>query len=60
MKKSEYYKDILTYIEARLDLISAMESACKERDYHRQQFYLNVVERKQQQINKWLSEDVKS
>lgn len=58
MKKSEYYKDILEYIEARLGLISAMDEAQNIRDYHRRQLYMHIIEQRQKEITKWLNEDV--
>lgn len=58
MKKSEYYKDILFYIEERLGLISAMEAAKEEKEPHRRDLYLYMVEQRQQAIDRWLSEEV--
>ena len=58
MKKSEYYKDILEYIEARLGLMSAMDEAQNIRDYHRKQLYEHIIEQRQKEITKWLNEDV--
>lgn len=58
MKKSEYYKDILEYIEARLGLMSAMDEAQNIRDYYRRQLYAHIVEQRQEEITKWLNEDV--
>ena len=58
MKKSEYYKDILFYIEERLGLISAMEAAKEEKEPRRRDLYLHMVEQRQSAINKWLNEEV--
>lgn len=58
MKKSEYYKDILEYIEARLGLMSAMDEAQNIRDYHKRQLYMYIMEQRQKEITKWLNEDV--
>ena len=58
MKKSEYYKDILTYIEARLGLIQALEDAKETKDHYRRQFYLHIVEQRQQEIDRWLNEEI--
>ena len=58
MKKSEYYKDILFYIEERLGLISTMEAAKEEKDPRRRDLYLYMVEQRQQAIDRWLNEEV--
>lgn len=58
MKKFEYYGDILKYIEARLGLISALKDAEETKDYYRKQFYLHIAEQRQQEIDKWLNEEV--
>lgn len=58
MKKSEYYKDILKYIEARLGLMSAMDEAQNIRDYHRRQLYMHIIEQRQEEITKWLNEEI--
>jgi DNA-binding XRE family transcriptional regulator len=57
MKKSEYYKDILTYIEARLGLIQALQDASETKDHYRRQLYLHIVEQRQQEIDRWLNEE---
>ena len=59
MKKSEYYKDILFYIEERLGLISAMEAAREEKEPRKRDLYLYMVEQRQSAIDKWLNEEVK-
>lgn len=58
MKKQDYYKDILTYIEARIGLIQALEDAKETKDHYRRQLYLHIVEQRQQEIDRWLNEDV--
>ena len=58
MKKSEYYKDILFYIEERLGLISAMEAAKEEKEPRRRDLYLHMVEQRQNAINRWYNEEV--
>lgn len=58
MTKLEYYKDILTYIEARLGLIQALQDASEAKDHYRRQLYLHIVEQRQQEISKWLNEEV--
>ena len=58
MKKSEYYKDIIQYIEARLDLIDALSCACVEKEHSKKEKYLYIVEQRQQEINKWMNEEV--
>ena len=58
MKKSEYYKDILFYIEERLGLISAMEAAKEEKEPRRRDLYLYMVEQRQNAINRWYNEEV--
>ena len=58
MKKSEYYKDILFYIEKRLDLISAVEAVKEEKEPSRRDLYLYMVEQKQGAIEKWLDEEI--
>ena len=58
MKKSEYYKDILFYIEERLGLISAMEAAKEEKEPRRRDLYLYMVEQRQNAIDRWLNEEV--
>ena len=58
MKKSEYYKDIIQYIEARLNLISCMEEAKLTKDFYKRQLYLHMVEQRQNEIDKWLSEEI--
>lgn len=58
MKKQDYYKDILAYIEARLGLVQALEDASGTKDHYRRQLYLHIVEQRQQEIDRWLNEDV--
>lgn len=58
MKKLEYYKDILTYIETRLNLMDTMIAAKEEKDYHKKQLYLYMIEQRQNEIDKWLNEEV--
>ena len=58
MKQSEYYKDILEYIEIRLNLISTIETAKNEKDYHKKQLYLKMLEQRQEELNKWLNKEV--
>ena len=58
MKKSEYYKDILFYIEERLGLISAMEAAKEEKEPRRRDLYLYMVEQRQNAIDKWFNEEI--
>lgn len=60
MKKSEYYEDILFYIEERLGLISAMEAAKEEKEPRRRDLYLYMVEQRQSAIHKWLNEEVQT
>jgi hypothetical protein len=59
MKKQEYYKDILEYIEARLGLISAIENAKEAKDHYRRQLCLHIVEQRQAEIDRWLNEEIK-
>ena len=58
MKKSEYYKDILEYIEARLGLMSAMDEAKNIRDHYKRQLYIHIIEQRHEEITKWLNEDI--
>ena len=58
MKKSEYYKDIIFYIEERLGLLSAMDAAKEEKEPHRRDLYLYMVEQRQNDIDRWLNEEV--
>ena len=58
MKKSEYYKDIIYYIETRLSMIDAMTCAENNKDHYRQQLYLHIVEQEREKIDKWLNEEV--
>lgn len=58
MKKQDYYKDILTYIEARIGLIQALEDAKETKDHYRRQLYLHIAEQRQQEIDGWLNEEV--
>ena len=58
MKKSEYYKDILKYIEARLGLMSAIDESQNIRDYHRRQLYMHIIGQRQEEITKWLNEEI--
>ena len=58
MKKSEYYKDILTYIEARIGLSTALKEGSETKDYNRQQLYSYIVEQRQNEIDKWLNEEI--
>lgn len=58
MKKSEYYKDILEYIEARLGLMSAIDEVQNIRDYYKRRLYMHMIEQRQKEITKWLNEDV--
>ena len=58
MKKSEYYKDILAYIEARLGLVQALQDASETKDHYRQQLYLHIAEQRQQEIDRWLNGEV--
>ena len=58
MKKSKYYKDIIEYIEARLGLIDAMECAKQEKEHYRKQLYLHMMEQRQNEIDKWLNEEI--
>lgn len=57
--KAEYYHDILTYIEARLGLIQALQEASETKDHYRRQLYLHIAEQRQQEIDKWLNEEMK-
>lgn len=58
MKKSEYYKDILKYIEARLDLISTIEAAKEIKEHYRKELYLHMIQQRQDEITKWLNEEI--
>lgn len=58
VKKSEYYKDILTYIEARIGLMQALQDASETKDHYRRQLYLHIAEQRQQEIDRWLNEEV--
>lgn len=58
MKKSEYYKDILTYIEARIGLLTALKEGSETKDYNRRQLYSYIVEQRQNEIDKWLNEEI--
>ena len=58
MKKSEYYKDILFYIEERLGLISAMEAAKEEKEPRRRDLYIHMVEQRQNAIDRWFNEEI--
>ena len=60
MKKSECYKDILTYIEARLGLIQALQEASETKDHYRRQLYMHIAEQRQQEIDRWLNEEMES
>ena len=56
--KAKFYHDILTYIEARLGLIQALQDASETKDHYRRQLYLHIVEQRQQEIDRWLNEEV--
>jgi hypothetical protein len=58
MKKSEYYKDILDYIEARLGLMYSLEEAVKTKDNSERQLHLHIAEQRQQEISRWLNEEI--
>ena len=58
MTKAEYYHDILAYIEARLGLIQALEDAKETKDHYRRQLYLHIAEQIQQEIDRWLNEEI--
>ena len=45
MKKQDYYKDIIFYVEERLGIISAMEAAERERNPQKKQLYMHMVEK---------------
>jgi len=56
--KAEYYHDILSYIEARLGLMQALQEASETKDHYRQQLYMHIAEQRQQEISKWLNEEI--
>ena len=58
MKKKEYYKDILEYIEARLELIEALNNASTTKDFYKQQLQFHIVEQRQKEINDWLESEI--
>ena len=58
MKKKEFYKDILIYIESRLALIEALHNAEVTKDFYKKQLQLHIAEQRQKEINKWLEEEV--
>ena len=58
MKKQELYKDIIKYIEARLNLMDTMAAAKEIKDHYKQQLYFHMIEQRQQEIDKWLKEEI--
>lgn len=58
MKKREYYKDILTYIEARLQLADAIIEVQTAKDFYKQQLYREIIRQRQEEIDKWLEEEI--
>lgn len=58
MKKREYYKDILTYIEARLQLADAIIEVQIAKDFYKQQLYREIIRQRQEEIDKWLEEEI--
>ena len=58
MKKKEFYKDILIYIESRLALIEALNNAEVTKDFYKKQLQLHIAEQRQKEINRWLEEEV--
>lgn len=60
MRRSEYYKDILTYIETRIGLLTALKNAVDTKDYNRQQLYLHIAEQRQKEIDEWLNKEVEN
>lgn len=55
MKNKEKYKDVIQYVEARLALTSALESAKEIKDHYKKQLYLHIVEQRQNEIDAWLN-----
>ena len=58
MTKGEYYKDIIKYIEARLNLMDTMAAAKEIKDHYKQQLYFHMIEQRQQEIDRWLREEI--
>lgn len=56
--KAKFYHDILTYIEARLGLLQALQDASEAKDHYRQELYLHIAEQRQQEIGRWLNEEM--
>ena len=60
MRQSEYYKDILTYIETRIGLLTALKNAVATKDHNRKQLYLHIAEQRQKEIDEWLNKEVEN
>lgn len=58
MKKSEYYKDIIRYIELRLAEIESLEGYRQEKDHYKQQMKLYMARQRRKEIDLWLGEEV--
>lgn len=58
MKKSEYYKDIIQYIELRLAEIEAFEEYKVAKDHCIKQMELHIAQQRRKEIDKWLEEEV--
>ena len=58
MKKSEYYADIIQYIELRLSEIEALEEYKLEKDHYKKQMELHIAQQRRKEIDKWLEENV--
>ena len=59
MKKSVYYQDILYYIDTKLALMLAELATLNNADNDEvREFFAKMAERRQKEINKWMSEEV--
>lgn len=58
MKKSEYYADIIQYIELRLAEIEALEEYKLAKDHYKKQMELHIAQQRRKEIDKWLEDNV--
>ncbi len=57
MKKSEYYADIIQYIELRLSEIEALEEYKLAKDHFEKQMDLHIAQQRRKEIDKWLESE---
>ena len=58
MKKSEYYADIIQYIELRLAEIEALEEYKLAKEHYKKQMELYIAQQRRKEIDKWLDEEI--